>query len=305
MHYNFAYAAVFTALLANAAPAFAQEGKRPGGPWVYSLAGGVVNQFAADFSDGPGSVSVQRAFVEGSVGYAWDRSTSVSVSLGAGTTDYDFSSQTTIEGLTPWGRVQDYRLSFPVRFAPTDNTRAIVIPSVRTFAEAGASKGDGVSAGFIGGFSYRFSDTLSLGPGMGYFDDVGDETNAFPIILVDWKITDRLSLNTGSGLAASQGPGITLNYQVNSRWSAGLTARYEQTRFSLKQRNRNSTVGEDASAPMLLILNYSPWPMTSVTAVLGVELNGTMSMEDDSGRNVSDSDLDTAIVAGLTFSSRF
>ena len=42
------------------------------------------------------------------------------------------------------------------------------------YAEAGASKSDGESMGIIGGFSYRFSDTLSIGPGLGWFDDVGD-----------------------------------------------------------------------------------------------------------------------------------
>jgi hypothetical protein len=193
-----------------------------------------------------------------------------------------------------------------VRFAPTERTTAIVIPSLRTYAESGASKGDGKSVGFIAGFSYRFSDTLSLGPGMGWFDDVGDETNAFPIILVDWQITDRWSLNTGRGLAASQGPGVTLNYKINDSWTTGVSARYENTRFSLKQLpGRTGTIGEDSSAPMLLVLDYSPWPMTSVSAVLGVELGASLSLEDDRGNEIAESDVDTAIVAGITFSSRF
>lgn len=295
-----------SALLLLAPLAQAQESQRQYGPWVTSVAGGAVNQFEADFSDGPGSVSVQRAFIQGGFGYAWDRKTSVSLSLGAGTSDYDFSSDATIEGREPWGRINDYRISVPVRFAPTDNTTAIVIPSLRSYAEVGASKGDGKSVGIIGGFSYRFSDTLSIGPGMGWFDDVGDETNAFPIVLVDWQITDRWSLNTGRGLAASQGPGVTLNYKIKDKWTAGISARYEETRFSLKEKSgRNGTVGQDSSAPMLLVLDYSPWPMTSVTAILGVELNGSMSLEDDDGRELADSDVDTAIVAGITFSSRF
>ena len=298
---------LLVAPLALLAPlAMAQEQQRQYGPWVFSVAGGVVNQFESDFSDGPGSVSVQRAFIQGGVGYAWDRKTSVSLSLGAGTAYYDFSSQASIEGSEPWGRINDYRLSVPVRFAPTDKTTAIVIPSLRTYAEAGASKSDGESMGIIGGFSYRFSDTLSLGPGLGWFDDVGDETSTFPIILVDWQITDRWSLNTGRGLAASQGPGVTLNYKIDDKWTTGVTARYEETRFSLKEKpGRTGTVGQDSSAPMLLVLDYSPWPMTNVTAILGVELGGSLSLEDNAGREIAESDVDTAIVAGITFSSRF
>ncbi len=301
-----AYPYIASALLLCAPFADAQESKRQYGPWITSFAGGVVNQFESDFSDGPGSVSVQRAFIQGGFGYAWDRKTSVSLSLGAGTANYDFSSDASIEGSEPWGRINDYRVSLPVRFAPSEKTSAIVIPSLRTYVESGASKSDGESMGIIGGFSYHFSDTLSLGPGMGWFEDVGDETSIFPIILVDWQITDRWSLNTGRGLAASQGPGVTLNYKIDDKWTTGLSARYEETRFRLKEKpGRNGSVGQDSSAPMLLSLDYSPWPMTNVTAILGVELGGALSLEDDAGREIAKSDVDTAIVAGITFSSRF
>jgi hypothetical protein len=249
---------------------------------------------------------VQRSFVQAGAGYAWDRNTSVSVSLAAGTADYDFSADAGIEGREPWNRINELRISVPVRFAPTEKTTAIVIPSLRTHVESGGSMRDGRGAGILGGLSYRFSDTLSLGPGLGWFDDVGDDTSIFPIILVDWQITDRWSLNTGGGLAASQGPGVTLNYKIDNRWTAGVSARSEETRFSLKDKpGRTATVGQDSSAPMLLVLDYAPWPTARVSAVLGVELGGSLSLEDDSGREIAESDVDTAIVAGITFSSRF
>lgn len=90
------------------------------------------------------------------------------------------------------------------------------------------------------------------------------------------------------------------------QWTSGITARYEETRFSLKQRpTRVASVGQDSSAPLLLVLDYSPWPMTNITAVLGVELAGTLSLEDDAGREIAESDVDAAVVAGITFSSRF
>jgi hypothetical protein len=240
------------------------------------------------------------------MGYAWSRDSSVSVSLGIGTADYDFSSGTLIDGRKPWGRVRDYRLSVPVRFAPTEKMSVIVIPSIRTHAESGASLRDGRTEGILGGFSWKFSDTLSIGPGFGWFSDVGDESNVFPILLVDWKITQSLSLSTGRGLAASQGPGLSLNYEVDRKWTLGLTARYEKTRFSLKQReNRSAGVGEDSSMPLYMVASYSPWPMTSMTALAGVDIGGTMSLEDGQGQRLAKTDIDTAIVFGVTFQSRF
>jgi hypothetical protein len=251
-------------------------------------------------------VSIARVFLSGGLGYAWSRDATASVSVGVGSTDYDFSSGALIEGYRPWGRIRDYRLSIPVRFSPTEKVNAIIIPSIRTYAESGASLSDGRTEGVLAGFSWKFSDTLSIGPGFGWFSDVGDESNVFPIVLVDWKITESLSLNTGRGLAASQGPGLSLNYQANQRWTLGLTARYEKTRFSLKEREgRTGQVGEDSSTPLLLVASYSPWPMTTMSALAGVEIGGTLTMEDGQGQRLAKSDIDTAVVFGFAFQSRF
>ena len=298
-----AFIALF-ALLSSAV--FAQGTRQVDDQWVWSAAGGAVHQFSANLSDGPGDLSVTRGFLSAGMGYAWSRDSSVSVSLGIGTSDYDFRSGALIDGRKPWGRIRDYRLSVPVRFAPTEKMSVIVIPSIRTHAESGASLRDGRTEGMLGGFSWKFSDTLSIGPGFGWFSDVGDESNVFPILLVDWKITQSLSLSTGRGLAASQGPGLSLNYELDRKWTLGLMARYEKTRFSLKQReNRSAGVGEDSSMPLYMVASYSPWPMTSMTALAGVDIGGTMSLEDGQGQRLAKTDIDTAIVFGVTFQSRF
>ena len=297
----------FVAFLALfSAAASAQEAGQEYGPWLWSVSGGAVNRFSADFSDGPGDVSVTRGFLGGGLGYAWDRDTTAAVSIGVGSTDYNFSSDAQIDGREPWGRIEEYRLSVPIRFSPTEKVSAIIIPSIRSYAESEASASDGRSEGVLGGFSWKFSDTLSIGPGAGWFSDVGDETNIFPILLVDWQVTDSISLSTGSGLAASQGPGLTLNYKMNQKWTLGLTARYEKTRFALEQREgRIAQVGEDSSTPLLLVADYSPWPMTSITALVGVEIGGSMALEDGKGREIAKTDVDTAMVIGFAFQSRF
>ena len=297
----------FIVLLTLLSSAVSAQGTRQvDDQWVWSAAAGAVHQFSANLSDGPGDLSVTRGFLNAGVGYAWSRDSSVSVSFGIGTTDYDFSSETLIDSRKPWGRIRDYRLSVPVRFAPIEKMSVIVIPSIRTHAESGASLRDGRTEGMLGGFSWKFSDTLSIGPGFGWFSDVGDESNVFPILLVDWKIAESLSLSTGRGLAASQGPGLSLNYELDQKWTLGLTARYEKTRFSLKQgEGRSARVGEDSSMPLYMVASYSPWPMTSMTALAGVDIGGTMSLEGGNGQRIAKTDIDTAMVFGFTFQSRF
>ena len=115
----------------------AAESKQQFGPWVWGLSGGAVHQFDADLSDADGEFNVTRGVVQASLGYAWDRRTSVSLSLGAGNSDYDFSPLATIDGQQPWEKIEDYRISLPVRFSPTENSNIIFIPSVRTAKESG------------------------------------------------------------------------------------------------------------------------------------------------------------------------
>jgi len=66
---------------------------------VFSLSGGAVHQFKSDL-DNQGDFSSTRWFTQGSVGYAWDRDTSVSLALGGGETRYDFSDDTSTDGDT-------------------------------------------------------------------------------------------------------------------------------------------------------------------------------------------------------------
>ena len=264
--------ALLCAALLPVPTAFAQpaQGERTFGPWVWSLSGAAVHQFDADLSDEEGEFNVSRGFLGASFGYAWDRRNSVSLSLGFGSSSYDFSPEATIEGRAPWDTIEDYRFSVPIRFSPTERSDVILIPSVRSYAESGASLSDGQTEGVLGGISWKISDTLTLGPGMGWFSELGGGSNIFPIVVIDWKITPKLSLNTGRGLAATQGPGLTLNYQLQKNWKLGLTARYEKISFALDGKGASSgDIGEDRSLPLLLSVDYRPWPMTSISALIG------------------------------------
>ncbi|WP_133300579.1 hypothetical protein [Seongchinamella sediminis] len=297
---------LFCLLALFAVQAGASDAGNPArGPWVWSVAGGALHQVDTDFEDAEGGFSVNRAFLQASSGYAWDRRNSVSLSLGWGSSNYVFADDARIEGLRPWQRIEDYRLSLPIRFSVGEKSDYIVIPSVRSYAERGASLSDGRSEGLIAGMGWRFSDRLTLGPGFGWYSELGGGSNAFPILVVDWQITDRLALQTGRGLAASQGPGFTLAYRLNERWRLSALARYEKIRFALDDGQAQSAIGEDRSAPLLISVDYSPWPMTSASLFLGAELNGELSLETGRGKQVASTNYETAPVFGFSFRSRF
>ena len=73
------------------------------------------------------------------------------------------------------------------------------------------------------------------------------------MLAIDWRITEQLSLTTGRGITASQGPGLTLNYELRDRWNFALTSRYEKVRFALEgdgmDKERRRRRKEPTAAP--------------------------------------------------------
>ena len=160
--------------------------------------------------------------------------------------------------------------------------------------------------GLLAGISWRLGERLVLGPGFGWFTEPGDSINAFPVVIIDWAITPRLTLGTGRGLAASQGPGLTLSYRFGQNWTLGLTGRYEKVRFAVQRDDAPEVgIGQDKSFPLLLTLDYSPWPMTHINLLLGAELNGELRLEDEQGSVLGDVNYEPAPLLGFSFRSLF
>jgi hypothetical protein len=284
--------------------------KRQFGPWVWGLQGVAWHQFETDLSDADAGAnfSLSHAFIQGSFGYAWDRRNSISLAVGMGESDYDFSSGANIEGQQPWGKIRDYRISVPMRFSPSDKANVIIVPSVRSYVEKGASEDDGRTEGVLAGFGWKFSDTLTIGPGFGWFTELGGGSSAFPIIFLNWAITEKLSLSTGQSPGASQGPGLTMNYSLSDKWTLALSGRYEKATFALDvddDREMSASFGQDKNIPVVVSAQYSPWPMTSVSIFAGSKFDGELSLENENRNAFARSDYDTPIMFGLSFRSRF
>jgi hypothetical protein len=276
------------------------------GPWVWGVQGGVVHQFDTDLSDTDGDFSLDRYFIRPSVGYAWDKHRSVSLTLGLAEYDYNFSSQAKISGQEPWGKIREYRVSMPIRFKPSKKTQAIIIPSIVSRAEKGASFDDGQSERVLAGISWKVSDTLKIGPGFGWKNSLGGGSTLFPVLMIEWWMTEKLSLTTGSAFAASRGPGLSLNYNLDKDWQVSLAVRDEKNRFALDNKaTTREAFGRDKNIPVYLSVQYSPWKLTELSAFVASRFEGTVSLEDSKRNSIARSDYDVAYAVGLTFKSRF
>ncbi|WP_217371812.1 hypothetical protein [Ruegeria arenilitoris] len=288
------------AVAANFAAGAAQS-QQPIG-WGGIVDGLAVYQGKADLDDG-GDFSASRAFLRTGIINRFADGSFAGLVLSYGQFSYDFG----FPGNQPWEDVRDIRISVPLRFALDGGASVLISPQLRWDYERGVSASDGFTYGVFGGISWALSPNLRIGPALGVFSEIGiDDLEVFPAVLVDWTFAERWNLSTGSGLGATQGPGVSLEYAVSDAVKVGMAVRSESIRFQLDDEGlAPDGIGEDSSIPVVLSLQYAPNPGVSFTAFAGAELNGELKLENAAGREVSRQSYDTAPIAGVAFQLRF
>ncbi len=296
-------------VLSPAAPAGASEraerGARSKAGLSWFARGGYVREFNADL-DGGGGFDANRFFAQ--VGPTWTSSggTTVSLAFGYGVDDYAFSRGVTIAGRRPWDEIRTARLSVPVRWTMNQSWSGFLVPTLRSTREAGAGSGDSLTGGGFVGVAYRFGPRLTLGPGLGLLTRLEDDADVFPVLLVNWKITQRLSLETGRGLGATLGPGLQLRFEATPRWNLSAGARFERLRFRLDGDGPTpGGVGEDRSLPLFAGATYSWTPSLQLSVLGGASVNGKLRLEDRTGERLAQEEYDAAPFLGVTFNARF
>jgi outer membrane receptor protein involved in Fe transport len=293
-------------LLGVQSTATAAEQPGPGAnDWRWTLQAGAVYQAESSLDSG-GDLSAARFFVSGGGAKVLRDRWRLGVTLGYGEDNYDFSGSSGFGGLDPWDRVREFRAGVSAQYFANDEWTLYAIPSVRFNAESGASFDDGINGGLLAGASYRVNDTLTIGPGFGVFTEIEDSTSFFPILLIDWKITDTLSLETGRGFAASRGPGLQLRWRYSPTWQFAIGGRYEKTRFRLDDEGvAPGGVGQDKAIPLFALAEYAMGQDLKLGLIGGAEVGGELRLEDDAGKLIGRSDLSEAMFLGATFQASF
>lgn len=285
-------------------PAKAQQPKN--GPWYFTVDGAGAHQSEVDLNDSPGGFSKDRWFVSAGVDYAWDRRTSLGISVGGGSSSYDFTDETGFGDGEPWDKVNDTRVSLSGRFGFGETGSIFIIPTVRFNGEKDASTSDSRTWGIFAAAAWRLRENLTIGPGIGIFSRLEDGTKFFPILAIDWNISERWNLSTGRGLASSQGPGLTLSYELNDNWSFGLTGRYENSEFRLDDDGPAAGgVGRDQSMPLVFSARLTPNKQFDLSAFAGIGFNGKLKLKNTMGDTVEETDYDPAPLFGAAFEYRF
>lgn len=301
------FVAAFGISLLFCQPLAAQsEQSKQHSPWIFSGTGYGVHQDDADLTDTGGSFNVDRWFVNAGVTYAWSKRDMVGITVGAGKGIYEFDGLGSFGNGQPWGDISDTRLSMVGRMGIGETSVVTIVPTVRVNGESGANTGDSTTYGMFAAFTWQLSENLTIGPGLGVFTKLDDGVRVFPVLAIDWNITDRWKFSTGGGAGSSQGAGLTLSYKLNEDWSFGLTGRYENLEFRLDEKGvEPGGIGKDKSLPVVASVVLKPNRVFSLSLFAGVQWMGKLELEDASGHKIQESDYDPALLVGASIEARF
>lgn len=264
---------------------------------------GTISAGEVDLGQGD-TISSSRTVVGMNLGWSTD-TLNYGVDILAGRTSYEFGSRflgrQTLD-------VDEIQIAVPLSFGVGDRGRVFLSPNLTFHGEDGTSFEDGTSYGLIGGVGWQVSPTLFIGPGIGIASSLveDDDPSVFPFIVLDWKIAEQWTLSTGSGFAASRGPGLRLAYAPSESWEFGIEARLEEFEFKLDEGSTFSDgVGRDSSTPILVTGRYQPRENVTISGFVGASVGGSLTLFDETGEEVYEEDYETAPLLGIAATIAF
>jgi hypothetical protein len=241
------------------------------------------------------------------LGRSWslDEQSSLGVQLKLDYEDWRFDNPVGFGGHDPWGQIYRTGLSFPFSYGTRGGWRWMFSPTIEYAGESGAEFSDALEYGATLSAIRRLGSDLTLGLGVGVFERI-EETSAFPFVVVDWRINERLRLSNPF-VAGPAGPaGLELSYALGSGWRLGLGAAYRSLRQRLDRDGPfPSGIGEYRSIPVFVNLGRDLSPSVRFALYAGVGLDSELRVEDKNGRGLYKDDQDPAAMLGLSLVGRF
>lgn len=268
--------------------------------------GAYLHQFTADIRDG-GRYSVDRAAFQ--AGPAWIGGNEKLIALGLSYRydGYGFSGGGTFGG-GPWGDVDTLAVSLPIKWPVARAWTVFCIPQVRASAEHGAAFEDAVTFGGLIGTWWTCLPGLKIGPGVGIQDELQDDPSFYPVLLIDWQLGKGWSIETGSGLGATQGPGLVCKWKPNEHWELSLGGRFDRLRFRLDNDGiAPGGLGEETAYGLVASARYwfGPMDLAYVGLSVGLDLAGELALDDAEGHRLATQSHDPTFSLGFVFGIGF
>ena len=240
-----------------------------------------ANQFPARVSGG-GSLKVLTVDAQG--GYIQQINENLHVGLGANYqfADFDFTGLN-FYAPRPWQDVHFIGAAIPIIYTLSNKWSLMLIPVGQWAGEPDASFEKSLIYGGVVAATYTFDKGRVIGFGAGGLYSLA-QTSFFPFIVVNWKITDSLRLNTPYRAGPSGPGGIELTYIVNNDLELAAGASYNSRRFRLSERNVIANgIGQYDTLPIFARVSYRIFPPVEVNVYGGASLYNYIVVDDSRG----------------------
>jgi len=263
-----------------------------------SLRFGAMDSSESDLDRG-GSVAVSRWDVEAGYRLVSTSSQTARLSVGLESRAYDFSASSGLFAALPEDARQ-YRAGLNLTGPINDDWTWMLGPGLRWSTLGDADEGDGLAFRGMGLAIRRISDRLSLSFGALARTRLEDPDRYLPIIGIDWKITDRLSLRTADE--------IGLSYVIDDarKWTLDLSLVPREWEYRIEKSDETFSHGvfTDDRLMAWLIASYRPNPGITARAILGTSLKEEFTISDHTGHEIVEDDGDPPLHAGFDLSVR-
>ena len=266
----------------------------------FDVTAGLAYQLDADIDNG-GDFSLSRFSAGLGVQTDFDKDIHLRVRAGFGLDSYNFGGNAlNLGGAEPWSDVHTIGFDAVLSYDINDYWTLFGGPIIQFSRETGADWTDSITGGGGLGAAYHFSKDFTLGGGLIVSSQIEDDIRIFPILIVNWRISDSWRLSSRTESIATGFTGIELVYDPASAWEFALGGAQRFSRFRLDDTGiAPHGVGQDESTPFWLRASYTANSHFRVDARAGVNTGGTLRIEDSNGNRISKSDYSIAPFFGV------
>ena len=194
----------------------------------------------------------------------------------------------------PWGAINTIDLTPNATILVGDHFSVVAAVPIRWSSETGSDR-NGFAAGISALGRWQVTDRFRIGVGIGVTSQLEDDAETFPLVSLDWQISESLEFVTEGGWI--QGGNAMLVWGPNKAIRVTLSAGYERNRFRLDDngsaRDKNG-IGEVTAVPLEIGVRFALFEGASFDFRLGLAVAGRLRVEDDNGRKLYEEDYDPA-----------
>ena len=212
---------------------------------------------------------------------------------------YDFSGTSAL-GIDPWEDVHTFNVGALLSMQMGNDWTLFGGPVFQIAREDSADLDDSFIGGAVIGATYAVNSSLTVGGGLGLVSQIEDDARLFPVIVVDWEISDTLRLTSKTAGAAGRS-GLELVYDFANDWEVAIGGSYEFRRFRLDDDGvAPGGVGEERSVPLRARLSYRMGDHVVLDFYGGVVTESELELHSATGVRLGAEDVDPAGLFGFT-----